>query len=174
MTIESALGLHETAETLSAGQMALRAVLVYGVLLLLVRLGHKRFVSRSTAFDLVLAIVLGSVASRAVTGTSPLVPTLLASATLVLLHRLLADLTYRSHGIGIVIKGTPRQLVRDGVAIEREMRRGSISRHDLEEALREHGIADLGEVAGAWLERSGNISVVKRDGGDTGRHGRPA
>jgi uncharacterized membrane protein YcaP (DUF421 family) len=165
LSIETALGLHETAETLSAGQMALRAIVVYGVLLLLVRLGHKRFVSRSTAFDLVLAIVLGSVASRAVTGTSPLVPTLVASATLVLLHRVIAAAGYRWHRFGLVVKGSPDQLVRDGVPIERAMRRTSISQHDLEEALREHGIGDLGEVEGAWLERSGNISVIRRESG---------
>jgi uncharacterized membrane protein YcaP (DUF421 family) len=162
LSIESALGLHETAETLSLGQMALRAIVVYGVLLLFVRFGHKRFVSRSTAFDLVLAIVLGSVASRAVTGTSPLVPTLVASLTLVLLHRMIAALGYRSHRFGVLVKGNPHQLVRDGEPIEAEMRHTSISRHDLEEALREHGVAGLDEVEGAWLERSGNISVVKR------------
>ena len=167
LTIESALGLHETAATLSAGQMALRAIVVYGILLLFVRFGHKRFVSRSTAFDLVLAIVLGSVASRAVTGTSPLVPTLTASLTLVLLHRVIAALGYRSHRFGHVVKGNPHQLVRDGVAIEAEMRHTSISQRDLEEALREHGVADLDEVEGAWLERSGNISVVKKP--DSGR-----
>ena len=162
LSIENALGLHETAATLSAGQMALRAILVYGVLLLFVRFGHKRFVSRSTAFDLVLAIVLGSVASRAVTGTSPLVPTLVASFTLVLLHRVIAALGYRSHRFGILVKGNPHQLVRDGTPIEAEMRHTSISQHDLEEALREHGVANLDEVEGAWLERSGNVSVVKR------------
>ena len=166
LSIESALGLQETAETLSAGQMALRGIVVYGVLLALVRFGHKRFVSRSTAFDLVLAIVLGSVASRAVTGTSPLVPTLAASATLVILHRLIAALGYRSHRFGILVKGSPHQLVRDGEPIAAEMRHTSISRRDLEEALRENGVADLDQVEGAWLERSGNISVVKRRGGE--------
>lgn len=164
-SITGALGLHETTETLSSGQMALRAVVVYGALLLIVRLGHRRFIGRSTAFDMVLAIVLGSVASRAVSGTAPFVPTLVASAVLVAVHWLVATAAFHSHRFGVVVKGRPRDLVREGELVEANMRRSSITRHDLEEALREHGVADVAQVASARLERSGNISVVrKRDG----------
>jgi len=164
LPIDRALGLHEQTETLSSGQMALRAVVVYGALLLLVRLGHRRFIGRSTAFDMVLAIVLGSVASRAVSGTAPFVPTLVASALLVALHWLVATAAFHSHLFGVLVKGRPRELVREGQVVEKQMRRSSITRHDLEEALREHGVDELAQVASARLERSGNISVVRRDG----------
>ena len=162
--LDRALGLHEQAETLSSGQTALRAVVVYGVLLVVVQLGHKRFVGRSTALDMVLAIVLGSVASRAVSGTAPFVPTLVATAALVAIHWLVADLAFRSHRFGLLVKGKPRELVRDGKVIAVEMRRSAISPHDLEEALRQEGVADVAQVASARLERSGNISVVRRSG----------
>ena len=161
-SIAEALGLHETAATLSSAQVALRAIVVYGALLLVVRLGHRRFVSRSTAFDMVLAIVLGSVASRAVSGTAPFVPTLVAAAVLVAVHWLVATAAFHSHRFGIVVKGQPRELVRDGDVVEEQMRRSTISVHDLEEGLREHGVADVAEVASARLERNGNISVVRK------------
>lgn len=164
LSIDRALGLHEKTDTLSSGQMALRAVVVYGLLLLIVRLGHKRFVGRSTALDMVLAIVLGSVASRAVSGTAPFVPTIVASFVLVAIHWLVAGLAFRSHRFGLLVKGEPRELVRDGKVIEAEMRRSAISSHDLEEALRQEGVVDVTRVASARLERSGNISVVRRDG----------
>ena len=73
-----------------------------------------------------------------------------------------AALAYRSHHIGLLVKGAPRQLVRDGAILEPAMRRSGISRHDLEEALREHGMSDLDEASAAWIERSGTISVVPR------------
>ena len=111
---------------------------------------------------MVLAIVLGSVASRAVSGTAPFVPTLVATAVLVAIHWLVADLAFRSHRFGLLVKGKPRELVRDGKVIEVEMRRSAISPHDLEEALRQEGVADVAQVASARLERSGNISVVRR------------
>ena len=161
-SIDTALGLHEPAHSLSTGQMALRAVVVYGALLLVVRLGHKRFAGRTTAFDMVLAIVLGSVASRAVSGTAPFVPTLVACAVLVALHWLVAAASFHSHRFGLLVKGKPSELVRDGRAIEAQMRRSAISIHDLDEALREAGVADVAKVASARLERGGHISVVKR------------
>jgi uncharacterized membrane protein YcaP (DUF421 family) len=164
LSIDRALGLHEQTETLSSGQMALRAVVVYGLLLLIVRLGHKRFVGRSTALDMVLAIVLGSVASRAVSGTAPFVPTLVATAVLVAIHWLVTGLAFRSHRFGVLVKGKPRELVRDGKMIEAQMRKSAISSHDLEEALRQEGVIDVAQVASARLERSGNISVVRREG----------
>lgn len=165
--LSAALGLHETSETLSSGQMALRGLVVFVFLLVLVRLGHKRFVGRSTAFDYVLAIVLGSVTSRAISGTAPFWPTLVASATLVALHRVVAFLAFRSHRFGSLVKGRPLELVRSGVPIEAAMRRTTTTRHDLDEALREHGVDDLAEVASAHLERSGNISVVRYEPGSS-------
>lgn len=163
LSIDRALGLHEQTETLSSEQMALRAVIVYGALLLIVRLGHKRFVGRSTAFDMVLAVLLGSVASRAVSGTAPFLPTLVASAVLVAIHRLVAAAAFRSHGFGLVVKGKPHELVRDGRVIDEQMRKTATTVHDLDEALRQEGVADVAQVASARLERSGSISVVRRD-----------
>ena len=45
-------------------QMSLRAVVVYGATVAMVRLGKKRFMGRSTAFDVILGIMLGSTMSR--------------------------------------------------------------------------------------------------------------
>ena len=58
-------------------------------------------------------------------------------------------------------------MVRDGAMVEREMRRTSTSRRDLEEAMREHGGAEIAEVESARLERSGNISVVRKPAAPT-------
>jgi len=61
---ESLLGLSEKAEGLTLAQVALRAFLVYGALIGFVRLGKKRFLSQATAFDAILVILIGSIASR--------------------------------------------------------------------------------------------------------------
>ena len=45
--------------------MALRTVIVYAITLLIVRAGNKRFIGESTAFDVILGIMLGSIMSRA-------------------------------------------------------------------------------------------------------------
>src|SRR5215218_7578653 len=68
------------SKDLGAAQMALRAAVVYAAMVVVVRLGKKRFMGQATAFDVILDIMLGSVASRAITGNAPLGPALAAAA----------------------------------------------------------------------------------------------
>ena len=53
---DALLGLDQ--DELGAGHMALRAVVVYVVALVMVRWGAKRFMGKSTAFDVILGVVL--------------------------------------------------------------------------------------------------------------------
>lgn len=162
--IAGLLGLD--VDELTLGQMALRALIVYVAALAMVRAGEKRFLGKSTAFDVVLAIVFGSVVSRAITGSSPFFPTLGAGAVVVGLHWLFAACAFRSDRFGTLIKGEPRLLVRDGAIRWAAMRRSNISRDDLLGALRTAGrVADVEDVREARLERSGDISVLRADGG---------
>ena len=158
-----ALGLD--AEKLTVWHMTLRAIVVYVVGIVLVRLGEKRFLGKNTAFDVLLAIILGSVVSRAVTGSSEFVPTLAAGFVLVGMHWLLAAVAFRSDRFGTLIKGRERTLIRDGEIQWDEMRGAHISKDDLLGALRTSAkVSDPGNVAAARLERSGDISVIPRDG----------
>jgi uncharacterized membrane protein YcaP (DUF421 family) len=128
---------------------------------LIVRMGKKRFMSRATAFDVILGIMLGSLVSRAIAGTAPFAPTLAASATLIAVHWLFSAGGVRWHAFGMVIKGSSRVLVKDGRIDEEALRAAHMSDRDLWEELRSKSISDLNEVAEARLERSDNLSVIK-------------
>src|SRR5918912_2457643 len=108
------LGLGLEGKDLNMPQMALRAVVVYVVAVLIVRIGKKRFMGQATAFDVILGIMLGSIVSRAVTGNAPFFPALAAGAVLVGMHWLFSSIALRSHVFGEAIKGEPRVLIRDG------------------------------------------------------------
>src|SRR5918912_2908169 len=127
------LGLGLEGKDLNMPQMALRAVVVYVVAVLIVRIGKKRFMGRSTAFDVILGIMLGSIVSRAVTGNAPFFPALVAASVLLAMHWLFSALAFRSHLFGKAIKGKPRVLVRDGTIDREAMRQAPISEHDLGE-----------------------------------------
>lgn len=160
--LRSALGTD--VDSLSVWQMALRAVLVYGAALVMVRLGEKRFLGKNTAFDVILGIILGSVVSRAVNSTDAILATLVAGFVLVGLHWLAAVIAFHSEHLGSLFKGHPRVLVRDGEILWDAMRKSHISERDLRSALRANArLDDLGEVETARLERSGEISVLTRD-----------
>jgi uncharacterized membrane protein YcaP (DUF421 family) len=157
------LGVGLESKELSVWQMGLRAIVVYVVTVIMVRLGKKRFLGRATAFDVILGIMLGSIVSRAVTGNAPMLPALVASAVLVLMHFVFSGMALRWHGFGSLIKGNPRLIVRDGAIDERNLRKAHMTEHDLHEDLRSKSVARLDQVAEAHLERSGQMSVIKAE-----------
>lgn len=149
-------------------QTVVRAVIVYGAGLTMLRLAGHRILARHSAIDVLLGILLGSILSRPVNGTAPLLATLLAAAALVALHHLLARLSARHHGLGRVLKGEPHRLVTNGRHDEAAMHAHDISANDLAESFRLCGHPPSEPVAGAWLERDGHISVVPEGGKEDG------
>jgi len=144
-------------------QISLRGIVVFLVTLTTMRLGHKRSLSRKTPFDAVLLVILAAVLSRAINGSAAFFATLGGGVVLVVLHRLFAHLAYYSHGFGILVKGRPDTIVHDGECDFRMMRRNHISMHDLEEDMRLGAhIDDLSRVRLARVERSGDISFIKK------------
>jgi uncharacterized membrane protein YcaP (DUF421 family) len=161
---DSLLGPDGPAAQLMWGQLALRTLVVFLFGVAVVRIADRRFLGRNAGFDVLLAIVLGSVLSRAINGQAPLVKTLGASALLVLLHHLLSAATCRWSTLSKLVKGNAVLLVKDGEIDHQAMRRAHISMDDLKENLRLNGnVTDLAEVAEAQLERDGRISVVRQD-----------
>jgi uncharacterized membrane protein YcaP (DUF421 family) len=148
-------------DSLTVAQMAARSVAVYVAGLGMLRLGGPRILGRYAAIDILTGIVLGSVLSRAVNGSAPLLATLVATAVLVALHRLGAVLACRSEGLSALIKGRPHVLVADGKLREGALDRHSVDREDLHEAVRLAGHApDDPAIEQVCLERNGRISVI--------------
>lgn len=158
--MDSLLGLGLESRDIGLLQMCLRAVIVYVVTLGIDRLDKKRFMGRSTTFDVILGIMLGSV-SRAITGNTPFFPALAASAVLVATHWLFSGVALHWHRFGWAIKGKPELLVRDGQVDEQMMRWVHMTEHDLWEDLRGKSVSDLEQVGEAHLEGSGKLSVIK-------------
>ena len=159
--VRTALGIGLESKDINVAQMALRAAVIYVTTVLMVRLGKKRFMGRSTAFDVILGIMLGSIVSRAITGNAPFLPALAASAVLLGMHSLFSWIAMDWHWFGGLVKGHSEVLVRDGEIDGREMRKAHMSEKDLWEDLRGKSISQIGEVAEGRLERSGNLSVIK-------------
>lgn len=145
-------------------QFVLRAVAVYVVLLLLIRLSGKRTMGQFTPFDMLLIVLLGNAVQNALLGTdTSLAGGLLLAVTLIALNWLLGFITARSRRAERVIEGEPVVLARDGKLFEHALKRELVSRADFDEALRQEGCAGISEVKLALLETNGQISVVVRD-----------
>ena len=162
-SFETFLGLGVEPKDLTFIQISLRGIIVFLVTLVAMRLGHKRSLSRKTPFDAVLLVILAAVLSRAINGSAAFFATLGGGVVLVVLHRIFAYLAFYSHGFGILVKGTPDTIVRDGEYDFPVMRRNHVSTHDLEEDMRLSAHTDdLSKIRVARIERSGDISFIQK------------
>lgn len=161
-SLESWLGPTGSDDGLTAVQMSLRCLIVFCFAVAIVRLGSTRFMSRNSPLDLILAIMLGSVLSRAITGQSPFFPTLAAGAVLVALHSVFALLAAGTDFFGNWVKGSSSMLIEKGERVPGALLRNRVGTGDLREALRLHGHGEcsLDDIETARLERNGEISLV--------------
>ena len=144
-------------------QMCIRAVIIFFYSVLLYRVLPRRAFGSNSAVDIVAVVVMGSSLSRALTGSSPMLPVLAATAALAALYVLVTALAWRIDPLSRLTKGRPVRLIRDGEIDWGALRRSQLGRRDLEECLRLQGVAEIGHVAGAWLERNGRISVIRKN-----------
>lgn len=156
------LGLGEEPKELDTLQVSLRALIVFAAAIAIVRVADKRFLSRKTAFDVVLGLILASVLARAVNGSAPLGPTLVCGFVLVFAHRFLAFVSRRSHRFGKLVKGNDELVIENGEVRQDVLKKHNFSERDLLEDLRLEGVRSPEEVESARIERSGDLSVIKK------------
>jgi uncharacterized membrane protein YcaP (DUF421 family) len=159
---ETLLGLSLRPQQLEYWQICLRAISVYLVMIVFVRAAKKRFLSSATAFDAILVIVIGSTAARAITGNAPFFGTLAAVFVLIAMHWIISYITRDLPSIGTLVKGNATVLIRNGRVDRDAMKAAHMSSDDLDEDLRQKGVDDPKKVKEARLERSGDLSVVKK------------
>lgn len=161
--LDRLLGLNLQPEQLDFAQLAVRAIIIFVVALALMRLGHKRSLTRKSAFDMALVVIFGAILARAINGSGPFFPTIGAAFVLVALHRLLAFAAFRWPHFENLIKGRPDTLLRGGRPLRESMRRHDVSTSDLEEDMHLCGHNVLEEIEIARLERNGKISFIKKN-----------
>jgi len=155
------IGGQEPYEKLSAYQVIARAAVVYIAALIILRVGKRRFLGNYSAFDILLGFIMGSVMGRAITGAIRFVDMVLVVVVLMVLHLLLATVSYYWPGFSRVVESMPRKLIVDGEIQQDAMQRSKIDKNDLLQALREEGnIESPEEVKAAYLERDGKITVI--------------
>lgn len=157
------LGANQEYSQLSALQMILRTVIVYGVALIMIRMGKRRFLGGYTAFDILMGFVVGSIMSRAITGRESFFNTIIVILTLMGLHYVISYITYYFDNASNILKNSERQLIKDGEINEDAMRKSKLGKNDLLQALRQKGsVTSPEQVDCAFLERDGSITVIPK------------
>jgi uncharacterized membrane protein YcaP (DUF421 family) len=148
---------------LSVSQMCMRTILVFCVTLLFIRISGKRTFGMHMPMDNVITILLGALLSRAIVGASPFVATVASGFTIIVLYRICAGLSVFSKLFGKVVKGKEELIYKDGRMIKDVMKRCMVTEEDLIEEVRiNSNLGSLQDVETAFVERNGEISIVKK------------
>jgi len=145
-------------------EFVLRAIAVYVILLLMLRISGKRTVGQFSPFDMLVIVLLGTAVQNSLIGEDySLLGGLLLAATLVGCNWIVGYLTARSPRLDRLVEGSPVLLARDGELYPSALRSQNLSRADIDEALREAGLNDIAHAALVTLEVDGAITVVPKD-----------
>ena len=145
-------------------ESVVRALVIYLILLVLLRLAGKRTLGQITTFDLILILIISETVQQAlVQDDRSLTHAVLLVVTLIAIDAGLAALKQRFPRIDRWIEGVPAVLVEDGVFHRERMNRERVDEAEILAAARDkQGLASLDEIRHAVLERSGDISIVPR------------
>jgi uncharacterized membrane protein YcaP (DUF421 family) len=140
-----------------------RAVAVYVMMLLVIRMLGKRTVGNFSAFDLLVALMLGEVVDEIIYGDVRFLQGTVAIVTLGALAFADSTLSYVSRPLRTILEGKPAIVIRAGRFQREGMRSERLSEQDLIAMLRLNGIRDIREVELAVLETDGELSVLRYD-----------
>src|SRR6476620_277978 len=148
----------------------LRAVAIYAMVMVMIRLSGKRAVGQFTPFDLVLLILIGNAVQNGLNGgDNSITGALVLAGCLIALNYVVAFLTSRFTRVEHIVEGVPKVIARDGTIYHDVLLKELVSLDDFHEALRMNNLGDPDDVALALLETNGSISVVPREAGGAER-----
>lgn len=131
--------------------------------LFIIRILGKRTVGNTSAFDLIVALMLGEVVDEAIFGDVSMVKGLLAITVIAAWHLVNAWASFKSKRLEALTESTPTVLVDQGVIQHEALAKERLNEDELWSELRLMSVEDLEEVKKATLEPNGKVSVLKQD-----------
>ena len=145
----------------------LRAVLLYGFILFILRMTGKRQIADLQPFDLIITMATADLASTAISDADiPLLYSVVPILALYLVQQAVAFGSLRSRRFRTFVCGSPLLLVREGVLQEGVMRQANYTVSDLCDHLRSEEVFDMKSVRYAILETNGTLSVLEKQAAD--------
>jgi uncharacterized membrane protein YcaP (DUF421 family) len=145
--------------------IVIRAAIAFSFVFLLTRIVGRRELSSLEPFDLIMLIMMGDLVQQGVTQSDYSVTGIfLAAGTLALMTVLVSYLSFRFKRLRPILDGEPLVIVQDGKAIEGNLKRERLTIEEVAQEARIQQIASLNDVEWAVLERTGEISFIKKSG----------
>jgi uncharacterized membrane protein YcaP (DUF421 family) len=142
---------------------ALRASFVYVFLLVVVRLLGKREIGNTSAFDLIVALILGEVVDEIIYGDVTILQGVIAIVVVAIWHLVNSWASFKSEIIDKITGASPTIVVKSGQIQRKNLAKERLNEDELLSELRLMGVEDVKEVKQATLEPNGKISVIQED-----------
>ena len=139
---------------------ALRGSFVYFFLLLVIRILGKREVGNTSAFDLIVALILGEVVDEIIYGDVTILQGVTAITVVGIWHLVNSWASFKSELIDQLTGAPPTVMVENGQIQRKNLAKERLNESELFSELRMMGVENVKEVKRATLEPNGKISVL--------------
>lgn len=141
----------------------LRAIFLYIVVLIVMRLMGKREIGQMQPFELAISIMIADLAATPMAETGiPISNGIVPILGLLVMHLVISTLNIKSTKAREIICGKPTILIYRGKIDEKALKKERFTINELEERLRGNNVYNLGDVEYAILETSGQVTVIQK------------
>lgn len=145
------------------GAIFVRALILYLIVLIAIRLMGKREIGQLQPFELVVTIMIADLASVPMQDIGiPLVHGVIPILALLVGQLILSAINIKSGVARRIISGQPTVLISNGKIVEKKLKAQKYTMDGLLEQLRVAGYTDINDVEYAILETSGEISIIPK------------
>ncbi|WP_266367297.1 DUF421 domain-containing protein [Tellurirhabdus rosea] len=155
------------------GEVALRTLVMFSVILFSLKLSGKREVRQLSVFELVLIVGLGSAAGDPMLYHDvPLLSALVVFVVMISCYRLVTALILKQQKVEEFLLGKPVYIIKEGQFSIEDFDSEDLSLDEFFSELRQSGVEHLGQVRSAIREPNGEMSVYFYPNPET-RYGLP-
>jgi uncharacterized membrane protein YcaP (DUF421 family) len=149
--------------SIGLAEIVLRGSMMYLSLFVILRFVARRQSGNFGTADLLVIVLIADAAQNALGKEYQSVSEGIALVlTIVAWEYLLDWLAWRFPRLRPLIKVPPLKLIEDGMILSHNLRKEMLSEDELRSGLRQQGVADIRDVAAAYIEESGKLSVIRR------------
>ena len=141
----------------------IRTLILYVAVICAVRIMGKRQLGELSPTELVVTFLVSNIAILPIEDTNlPLMAGLISIFTLVVCEVILSDILLKSPLMRKIVSGSPRVIIKDGVIDQKQLKQLRLSADDLTALLRGQNCFDVGQVAFAVLETTGQLNLYQK------------
>ena len=140
-----------------------RAIILYIIVLIVMRLMGKREIGQLQPFELAISIMIADLATIPMTATGiPIYNGIVPILGLLLMHILISIINMKSIRARMIICGKPSILIYRGKIKEETLKQERFTINELQERLRGNNVSNISDVEYAILETSGDVTIIQK------------